>query len=1236
MENTAETKALPKNNDRIAEAYNGNIDARTTEVSRNRINWICSQAKGENILDVGCSQGTVSIILAREGKTVTGIDINQESINYANESLAAEDETSRRYAAFLCTDFVSYVKENSQKYDSIVMGEILEHLADPQRFIEYAFDYLAENGVLVVTVPFGINDYHDHKRTYYLTEIYNTIAAKLTITDIKFLGSWMGMVCEKAAGESILLDEILFAKTEIAFMQHERSIIDRLNKLSNQWKETANDNAKMLTAWKTKAEENLKSKESWKAKAEENLKSKESWKTKAEENLKSKESWKTKAEENLKSKESWKTKAEENLKSKESWKAKAEENLKSKNSWKAKAEENLEKLKQAQKYIDDLSNSKLGRIQVSVWRRRAIKKLKKNAKIPLKEQLKQTAKQSPMLVSAVRKIRRQESPPHPAKLHDTKISVEVAEQITKRFNDFMQEIELQLKTMPTSTKGRFYRKAEQKIAIISDEFLYNTYKDIAETTPLHPQHWQNQVDNINMLLIISSWRGIKEEWSGLSQTGSKKRSLVLEIISHCKGLNLPTVFYSKEDPPNYQQFIEIAQHCDYVFTAAAEVVDDYKRDCGHNRVFSLMFGINPLFHNPVGSQHGNKRNEVIFSGSWLDKYPERGIDICNIFDGVLGSNRQLKVFDRNFALKDQRYSFPNKYAQYISPGVPHETLQKVHKLYDWAINMNSVKASQTMFANRVYELEATGNLMISNYSVGINSHLPLIYTMQDSDEVTQILDTLSPTEIIERQAAGIRHAMTGNTCFDRYAEICEHVGFPVVSQQRFVCVAVDEITPEITVQFENQSYLDKELCLISDLPQRYEEFDMIAFWGVDKHYDIFYLEDMINAFKYTDCDYITKNESRQHDFVGEINNKYCTVFWRESFEVGQLLEMPKDGTVLPNGYSVDSLHFAEKPATEPKPSNRLYKLSVVIPVYNNGLHLYGKAFASLLRSSIFADMEILLIDDGSTDSTTKLYVKYIADRYENVRTFAFADGGSGSASRPRNKGVEMATAEYITFLDPDNEAIGDGYAKLYNLAIAESHDLTVGNMIRYRENSQLANYYHYFKNVYGNDLVTSDKREFISKISFTPMSIQAMVVEKRLITENNLTQVIGAIGQDSFFSWQLMVAAKSIKAVDFPIHIYYALRSGSVINSLGANFFQKRLLLEQAQFEWLQKEDLLPSYMEKRFNNFFRDWLLQKLSVCREEEKVRCNEILHDIFAMYEEFYNRKDSTLNDWLADKI
>ena len=86
-----------------------------------------------------------------------------------------------------------------------------------------------------------------------------------------------------------------------------------------------------------------------------------------------------------------------------------------------------------------------------------------------------------------------------------------------------------------------------------------------------------------------------------------------------------------------------------------------------------------------------------------------------------------------------------------------------------------------------------------------------------------------------------------------------------------------------------------------------------------------------------------------------------------------------------------------------------------------------------MRNMLWPRMEIILVDDGSTDEETREVCTFFREAYANVRFFEFMDGGSGSASRPRNKGVELARAPLLSFLDPDNEISPGGYDTLHRL-----------------------------------------------------------------------------------------------------------------------------------------------------------------------------------------------------------
>ena len=160
--------------DRVNEAYYGAFSLSFGALTRERIHWIGSRVRGRYVLDVGCSQGIQSILLGREGKQCEGIDISDRSIKEANEYLQKEEKSTQERVKFLQADYMNFIAK--RKYDTIIISEVLEHLMNPLPFIQKAKSELNDNGILLVSIPFGINDYIDHKQTYYYGKMFEYLS----------------------------------------------------------------------------------------------------------------------------------------------------------------------------------------------------------------------------------------------------------------------------------------------------------------------------------------------------------------------------------------------------------------------------------------------------------------------------------------------------------------------------------------------------------------------------------------------------------------------------------------------------------------------------------------------------------------------------------------------------------------------------------------------------------------------------------------------------------------------------------------------------------------------------------------------------------------------------------------------------------------------------------------------------------------------------------------------------
>ena len=461
--------------------------------------------------------------------------------------------------------------------------------------------------------------------------------------------------------------------------------------------------------------------------------------------------------------------------------------------------------------------------------------------------------------------------------------------------------------MPVSNGCRYYEKLKTRIGIICDEFYWDSVKAAADFAYISCDDWREKIKGIDVLYLVSAWHGLKnDDWLYLSREATPKREIVYSMIDECRRNSIPVVFYSKEDPPNYDRFVGIAKHSDYVFTSCEEVIPKYVKDCGHERVFPMRFGINPVEHNPIGRNPGRGLQNVIFSGSWMMKYPERCKDLCMLFDGITATGRKLDIVARNYANRmNPSYHWPDKYLPLIAPAMPHDTLQKLHRLYDWAVNINSVQDSRTMFANRVYELQACGNLLLSNYSLGVSETFPNVFIASSEEDVAKAL-SLPPDEVAARQADGVRRVMTGETCFDRIAFMLNTIGLSAEVSSRKVLVVTDD-AEKARPAFDSQTFQNKVLRTVHEVTtDDFSSADIVAFFGGHEQYDKFYLEDMTNAFKYTDCDYVCKAKDdgeARHDYVSRIESKWRTVFWKKAFDMKELLSA-NNSFDWANGYQI--------------------------------------------------------------------------------------------------------------------------------------------------------------------------------------------------------------------------------------------------------------------------------------------------------------------------------------------
>ncbi|MBN1536275.1 MAG: methyltransferase domain-containing protein, partial [Anaerolineales bacterium] len=166
MDNSKLKKILAR--DKIAQVYLGEWGSDAFQQrTRDRINWFVDQIDHGTVLDIGCSEGILPILLGRKGIDVIGVDINPESIEYANNLLLNEESTVANHVTFICDDFINS-DWSDNTYDTVIIGEIIEHFENPEIIINKAIKQLKLGALLLVTTPYGYFPDPDHRYSFSL------------------------------------------------------------------------------------------------------------------------------------------------------------------------------------------------------------------------------------------------------------------------------------------------------------------------------------------------------------------------------------------------------------------------------------------------------------------------------------------------------------------------------------------------------------------------------------------------------------------------------------------------------------------------------------------------------------------------------------------------------------------------------------------------------------------------------------------------------------------------------------------------------------------------------------------------------------------------------------------------------------------------------------------------------------------------------------------------------------
>lgn len=209
------------------------------------------------------------------------------------------------------------------------------------------------------------------------------------------------------------------------------------------------------------------------------------------------------------------------------------------------------------------------------------------------------------------------------------------------------------------------------------------------------------------------------------------------------------------------------------------------------------------------------------------------------------------------------------------------------------------------------------------------------------------------------------------------------------------------------------------------------------------------------------------------------------------------------------------------------------KISVIVPVYNVEAYL-EKCVQSILKQT-YTNLEILLVNDGSTDNSGEL-CDQLAQRDQRIRVIHKENGGLSDA---RNRGIEEASSDLIGFIDSDDYIDQDMYETLYRQMLESSADLS------------MCGHYDVYHQIPEKQVAT------IQTWELTPQEAIKMVMEAKILSVTAVNKLykkelfeqlrfeVGKIAEDAFIMIALIHQCRKVVATNEKKY-YYVHRENSI------------------------------------------------------------------------------------------
>ena len=240
------------------------------------------------------------------------------------------------------------------------------------------------------------------------------------------------------------------------------------------------------------------------------------------------------------------------------------------------------------------------------------------------------------------------------------------------------------------------------------------------------------------------------------------------------------------------------------------------------------------------------------------------------------------------------------------------------------------------------------------------------------------------------------------------------------------------------------------------------------------------------------------------------------------------------------------------------------KVTIIIPVYNSEKYI-GRCLDSIVNQS-FKDIDILVINDGSTDKSKEIVEEY-QSKYRNIKLINQDNIG---VAKTRNKAIKLIDTKYIMFIDND-DYIDSDYIETYINKIEETNaDIVMGGYKRVNVDKKI---------LFKQNLLDTNWSKYIV------MAPWAKIYNREFLVKNNIEFLDYGIGEDVYFNLVAFAKNPKIQIIDY-IGYNWFFNTKSVSNTSQRGLSKDidiRVLLDKILIEYDKKDELIEYYFVRYF-----------------------------------------------------